>query len=99
MSNLDAFADILGPYDRVTPGSWGWEDHREAARQRAHRIEDPARRALALQAVRDAYGSKPTSRTLAVYGPRTPEPPLNFHTMTDEEIDIAAVAPVPGYEG
>jgi hypothetical protein len=50
---------------RLLPGSFEWEDMREARRQAAWRIEDEDKRRQALAQLRADFPSAPTSRTLA----------------------------------
>ena len=53
---------------RIERGSLQWDDAREAARQKAWKIDDPNDRARALAQVKEHYGPQPTtSRTIADY--------------------------------
>lgn len=52
---------------RLLYGGVAWQEAREAARQKAHKIEAEQERLRALSKVEQDYGPRPTSRTTATF--------------------------------
>ena len=74
LDNLDSPSAAIqrGPapatLSRLAPGSFEAAEAREARRQAAHRLEDPAEKARALADVVATFGREQTSKTLMVIG-------------------------------